>query len=38
MKTQAWMTGTDYALFSELGDRAQFLTVDNGSICRTAVH
>lgn len=37
MKTQAWMTGTDYALFSELGDRAQFLTVDNGSICRTTV-
>ncbi|MZR29753.1 DNA replication/repair protein RecF [Sneathiella litorea] len=37
MKTQAWMTGTDYALFSELGNRAQFLTVDNGTICRTAV-
>ena len=37
MKTQAWMTGTDYALFSELGNRAQFLTVDNGSVCQTAV-
>ncbi|MBO0332716.1 DNA replication/repair protein RecF [Sneathiella sp. CAU 1612] len=37
MKTQAWMTGTDYALFSELGNRAQFLTVDDGAIRRTAV-
>lgn len=37
MKTQAWMTGTDYALFSELGNRAQFLTVDDGTIRQTAV-
>jgi DNA replication and repair protein RecF len=37
MKTQAWMTGTDYALFSELGNRAQFLTVDDGTICQTVV-
>lgn len=37
MKTQAWMTGTDYALFSELGSRAQFLTVDDGTIRQTAV-
>jgi DNA replication and repair protein RecF len=36
MKTQAWMTGTDYALFSELGNRAQFLTVENGALCQTA--
>ncbi len=36
MKTQAWMTGTDYALFSELGSRAQFLTVENGALCQTA--
>lgn len=35
MKTQAWMTGTDYALFSELGNRAQFLTVDNGAVRQT---
>ncbi|MBL4740189.1 MAG: DNA replication/repair protein RecF [Sneathiella sp.] len=32
MKMQAWMTGTDYLLFSELGDRAQFFTVDSGTI------
>ena len=37
MKTQAWMTGTDYALFSDLGERAQFLTVDNGTVIRTAI-
>ncbi len=32
MKMQAWMTGTDYLLFSELGNRAQFFTVDSGNI------
>ncbi|USG61361.1 DNA replication/repair protein RecF [Sneathiella marina] len=32
MKAQAWMTGTDYALFAELGERAQYLTVDNGTV------
>lgn len=37
MKIQAWMTGTDYELFAELGNRAQFLTVDNGTITETAV-
>ncbi|TNE35385.1 MAG: DNA replication/repair protein RecF [Alphaproteobacteria bacterium] len=37
MKTQAWMTGTDYALFSGLGKRAQFLTVDNGTVTETMV-
>jgi DNA replication and repair protein RecF len=37
MKTQAWMTGTDYELFAELGSRAQFLTVDNGTVCETAI-
>ncbi|WP_206378141.1 DNA replication/repair protein RecF [Sneathiella limimaris] len=29
---QAWMTGTDQLLFSELGERAQFFTVDSGRI------
>jgi DNA replication and repair protein RecF len=32
MKAQAWMTGTDYSLFAELGGRAQYLTVDNGAV------
>jgi DNA replication and repair protein RecF len=32
MEAQAWMTGTDYTLFAEFGDRAQFLTVDSGSV------
>ena len=32
---QAWMTGTDVSLFSALGDRAQFLTMDDGSLKRT---
>ena len=27
LKTQAWMTGTGAELFSELGDRAQMMTV-----------
>ncbi len=29
---QAWMTGTDISLFAGLGDRAQFLTVQNGAL------
>jgi DNA replication and repair protein RecF len=29
---QAWMTGTDRALFTSLDNRASFLTVDNGSV------
>lgn len=36
MKAQAWMTGTDYSLFAELGDRAQYLTVDNGTVHKRA--
>ncbi len=32
---QAWMTGTDLSLFSALGDRAQFLTIEDGSLKRT---
>jgi DNA replication and repair protein RecF len=32
---QAWMTGTDAALFEGLGDSAQFLTVKNGAIAPT---
>lgn len=31
---QAWMTGTDVSLFSALGDRAQFLMMDDGSVKR----
>ncbi|MBL4907214.1 MAG: DNA replication/repair protein RecF [Sneathiella sp.] len=38
MKMQAWMTGTDYLLFSELGDRAQFFTVDAGEISLTGLN
>ncbi len=29
---QAWMTGTDAKMFETLGDRARFLTVDEGSV------
>jgi len=29
---QAFMTGTDRAMFDALGERAQFLTVANGGI------
>jgi DNA replication and repair protein RecF len=29
---QAFMTGTDRAMFEALGDRARFLTVENGTI------
>lgn len=31
---QSFMTGTDQAMFSALGDRAQFLTVSHGGIAR----
>ncbi len=31
---QAWMTGTDLSLFSALGDRAQYLAMDDGSVKR----
>ncbi|MCV3736316.1 DNA replication/repair protein RecF [Rhizobium sp. TRM96647] len=31
---QAFMTGTDRAMFEALGDRARFLTVENGTIAR----
>lgn len=31
---QAWMTGTDAALFRDLGDRAQFHNVDNATCTR----
>lgn len=36
MKCQAFMTGTDAALFSSLEGRAQFLTVDHGTVGETA--
>ena len=29
---QAWMTGTDAPLFEALGDRAQYFTVDDGTV------
>jgi DNA replication and repair protein RecF len=29
---QAWMTGTDAALFSAFGDKAQFFTVDHARL------
>jgi len=32
LNCQAFMTGTDAALFSSLGGRAQFLTVDHGTV------
>ncbi len=32
MKVQAWMTGTDHLLFSELESRAQFFTVQAGKV------
>lgn len=32
---QAWMTGTDVSLFAALGERAQFFTMDEGSVKRT---
>jgi DNA replication and repair protein RecF len=34
---QAWLTGTDYAVFAPLGDRAQYLTVASGTIAPSAV-
>jgi DNA replication and repair protein RecF len=33
---QAWMTGTDAALFTSLGDAAQFFEVANGSLTPTS--
>jgi len=36
MQCQAFMTGTDAALFSSLDGRAQFLTVDHGTVGETA--
>ncbi|TGT72191.1 MULTISPECIES: DNA replication/repair protein RecF [unclassified Mesorhizobium] len=35
LNCQAFMTGTDAALFSSLAGRAQFLTVDHGSVALT---
>ncbi|WP_315919192.1 DNA replication/repair protein RecF [Mesorhizobium sp. SP-1A] len=36
LNCQAFMTGTDAALFSSLAGRAQFLSVDHGMVTRTA--
>lgn len=36
LNCQAFMTGTDAALFSSLSGRAQFLTVDHGAVAPTA--
>lgn len=38
LKMQAWMTGTDELLFAELGARAQFFTVDCGTVTPAATH
>jgi len=35
LKMQAWMTGTDDLLFSELGERAQFFAVEQGRLAPT---
>lgn len=32
LSTQAWMTGTDAGLFAEVGESAQFFTVDQGAL------
>ncbi|MBZ9966187.1 DNA replication/repair protein RecF [Mesorhizobium sp. BR1-1-2] len=37
LNCQTFMTGTDAALFSSLAGRAQFLTVDHGTVAPTAV-
>ncbi|WP_404926141.1 DNA replication/repair protein RecF [Mesorhizobium sp. ORM16] len=37
LNCQAFMTGTDAALFSSLAGRAQFLTVDHGTVAPMAV-
>ena len=34
LNMQAWMTGTDEALFAEFGDRAQFFNVENATLHR----
>lgn len=32
---QAWLTGTDHAVFDAMGGRAQYFTVANGRVCET---
>jgi len=32
---QAWLTGTDRAVFDAMGDRAQYFNVANGRVCET---
>ncbi len=32
LQAQAWMTGTDAELFAALGDRGQFLVIENGGV------
>lgn len=32
LRAQAWMTGTDQALFEDFGDRAQYFRVDNANV------
>ena len=36
LNMQAWMTGTDEALFAEFGDRAQFFNVENAAVTKVA--
>jgi DNA replication and repair protein RecF len=35
LNTQAWLTGTDAALFAPLRPHAQFLSVQNGNLSPT---
>ncbi len=37
LEAQAWMTGTDAALFRELGDAAQFFSVQNKKLTATSL-
>ncbi len=38
LHTQAWMTGTDAALFDEVGETAQFFAADQGVILPRSAH
>lgn len=38
LHTQAWMTGTDAALFADVGEMAQFFTVDQAAILPSRTH
>lgn len=38
LHTQAWMTGTDAALFADVGEMAQFFTVEHAEILPSRMH